>query len=647
MSGIDFERALNREQFAAVTGPDGPVLVLAAAGTGKTRTLVYRVAYLVGKGIAPDRILLLTFTNRASGEMLERARNLVGPHVAEVWGGTFHHMANRILRRYAPAIGYENDYTILDRDDSLKLVADGVRDLGLQSKTFPKPNVLLHLFSAATNTETPLDTYLEEHFTEVDVAAGDIVKVHRAYEAKKRKLQAMDFDDMLVNGLRLFRERADVLGHYQEQFMHVLVDEYQDTNTIQAQLVDRLVGGHGNVMVVGDDFQSIYSWRGADFRNIMSFTDRYPKAVMFKLETNYRSVPEILAVANACIAGNPDQYQKTLRSTRERRRRPRVIMLRDGDAQARYVIEHVRMLRRDGYKLSDIAVLYRAHYHSMELQMELAREGVAFTITSGMRFFEQAHIKDTCGVLRLLENPGDEIAFLRLMGLLPGVGERTAAKLWDKLGGKFDAADAAQRDLLRGALPRAAGPAWHKIEPVLTAYRDEKLQDDGGEVIYRFVQAFYREYAELTFENADRRLDDIQELILYTAKFENVETFLSDVALITNLDAEYENVEGSEEETLRLSTVHQAKGLEWSAVVLLWVTENMFPLARTMNESSAGEAEERRLFYVAITRAKDDLCLCVPEVRRTRDGGVQYLAPSRFLTEIPRGLVEEVRAGFI
>jgi len=644
---IDFKKSLNEEQLAAVLAPDGPLLVLAAAGTGKTRTLVYRVAHLVERGISPDRILLLTFTNRAANEMLERARQLVGPGISGVWGGTFHHMANRILRRHAPHVGFAHDFTILDRDDSKTLVSNCVKDLNLKSKEFPKPDVLLGLFSSAANTESSVAKTAETRFRDGDVDIDAVVRVYNAYEAGKRKLGALDFDDLLINCLKLFREKADVLGSYQTQFLHVLVDEYQDTNIIQAEMVDKVATKNRNVLVVGDDFQSIYSWRGADYRNIMSFPKRYGDARIYKLETNYRSVPEILEVANACIAGNPEQYQKTLRATRKAHRKPTVLRMRDGSEQARCIVEQLRTLSRSGTRMSDIAILYRAHYHAMELQLELTRERIPYAITSGVRFFEQAHIKDVCSILRVLENEKDEMAFTRLLGFLPGLGPKTAQKMWNELGGRFNANDAVQRTKLRSMMRAGSREAWNAIEPILAAYREEHLDEDGGEVIHRFVEAFYERHAANVFEDDERRLDDIRELILYTSDFETVQGFLSDIALLTNLDAEVENLKTDEKDAVRLSTVHQAKGLEWPVVIILWMSEGMFPSARSLEESESGEAEERRLFYVAVTRAKDELCLCVPEVRRTRDGGVMYYATSRFIEEIPRELVKEVRAGFI
>lgn len=647
MQGIDFKNELNDEQFAAVTAPDGPLLVLAAAGTGKTRTLVYRVAYLVEKGVSPDRILLLTFTNRAANEMLDRARILVGPGISGVWGGTFHHMSNRILRRYATMLGFNHDFTILDRDDSKTLVSNCVKELDLSSKEFPKSDILLGIFSSGANTATSVQKVVEARFKDGDVDPESVARVHAGYEGRKQKLGAMDFDDLLINCLKLFREKPEVLARYQEQFMHVLVDEYQDTNAIQAEMIDKLAAKNRNVLVVGDDFQCIYSWRGADFKNIMSFPKRYPDAMVYKLETNYRSVPEILEVANACIAGNPEQFQKTLKAARTAHRKPTIMRMRDGGEQARCVINQIRTMCRDGHKMSDISILYRAHFHAMELQMELTRERIPYNITSGMRFFEQAHIKDVCCLLRVLENPIDEISFSRLLGFLPGVGVKTAQKIWNAVGGRFDAKDPAQRAKVKSMIKAGARESWSAIEPIIAAYREDHLDEDGGEAIFRFVEAFYGKHAANVFDDADRRLDDIKELILYTSRFENVQSFLSDIALLTNLDAEAENMTGGEVDAVRLSTVHQAKGLEWPVVIILWMSEGMFPSSRSLEESAAGEAEERRLFYVAVTRAKDELCMCVPELRRTRDGGVMYYLPSRFIDEIPRELIKDVRMGFI
>ncbi len=649
MRDIDFEHELNAEQYAAATAPDGALLILAAAGTGKTRTLVYRVAYLVRHGVPSERILLLTFTNRAAREMLERVGQLLGQTSGVSWSGTFHHIANRMLRRYAHLLGYRSDYTILDRDDARSLVGACVKELKLHAKEFPKKEVLLALAGKAANMQRTFDDVAAEHFGDADVDLDGVVRVLARYSERKRGLDAMDFDDLLVRCLDLFNGHPTVAEHWRHHFRHVLVDEYQDTNTIQAQLVDCLSGQHGNLFVVGDDFQSIYGWRGADYRNIVYFRDRHPDAIMYKLETNYRSVPEVLAVANMTVAlsGHPEEFKRTLRATRKPCRRPRIARLRDGQHQARYVVGLMAELRREGYRPSDMAILYRAHFHAMELQMELARAHVPHVITSGIRFFEQTHVKDVLAFLRTLQCPEDELAFCRLLTLLPGVGERTAVKLWAKLGGRFDSRKPEARRTLTEALRPQARERWQLLAPVIEAYHGEQLASAPGEVIDRFLDRFYAQYAVDTFENADTRVDDIHELVLNAARVGGMDEFLSDVALLTNLDAEADRLSEERRDVVRLSSVHQAKGLEWPVVILLWMTEGMFPSGRTMGESEDGEAEERRLFYVAATRAKDELIMCVPEVRHMRDGGIYYCTPSRFVNELPPTLVDSRKIPFL
>jgi DNA helicase-2/ATP-dependent DNA helicase PcrA len=637
---IEYHKLLNPEQLAAATAGDGPLLVLAAAGTGKTRTLVYRVAYLVEQGLRPDSLLLLTFTNRAAREMIDRAEEVVGNLTGGIWSGTFHHVCNRFLRRSADRIGFKHDFVILDRDDAGSMVDECVKSLRLKRKEFPKRDVLLGIFSQAANRAAAVSDLIEGAFKELDVDPMDIVRVHQAYEARKHDLGAMDFDDLLVNGLRLLREHEDLCRQYQERFLHILVDEYQDTNLLQAQLVDLLGVGRRNVMVVGDDFQCIYGWRGADFRNIMEFPKRYPGCRIVKLERNYRSVPEILDVANACIAGNPDQFQKTLRPTRPARGKPRAILLRDGDEQAKTVVRLLRRHLEEGFKLRQIAVLYRAHFHSIELQMELARAGIPYTITSGVGVFEQAHVKDVLAFLRVCAHPRDRVAFERLLGMLYGVGPKAIEGYWARLGGVFDSRDARQREALRGMMKPSARADWEIVDRLLAEYHAENLSVNGGEIVNRFFDRFLHAYLQRAYENAEKRADDIQELSVQILQSPDVPAFLSEVALLTNVDHQYARQTRDSDDRLQLSTVHQAKGLEWPVVFVIWVAEGMFPSGRTLGEAG-DDAEERRLFYVAVTRAKDELCLCAPEMRRTREGGVFFCKPSRFIKELPKGLLRE------
>jgi DNA helicase-2/ATP-dependent DNA helicase PcrA len=638
MTHEDFQKDLNAEQYAAVSAPDGPVLVIAAAGTGKTRTLTYRVAWLVRKGVEPQRILLLTFTNRAAREMLDRAVRLVGDSVSGIWGGTFHHMANRILRRHADQLGYRPDYTILDQDDARSLVRECMEAVG-EKPHIPKPEVLQSVFSLAANRSVSVEDVALERFGEHGrVSLPDILAVYAAYTARKRELNAMDFDDLLVNALTLFREHPDVQEYYQQHFEYVLVDEYQDTNSLQSDWVDLLAGRKRNLFVVGDDFQSIYSWRGADFQNILSFPKRYPDARVYMLETNYRSVPGILDVANACIAGNPEQFQKKLRPVREGEEKPQLFVVPSADSQTQLILRAVQEFLQQGYTMKDIVVLYRAHYHAMELQLALTRERVPFVITSGMRFFEQAHVKDACSLLRLWVNPADELAFLRLLALLPKVGVRTAAQLWANLGKHCNLRDADVLKRVQKALPGLARDDWTRITAALPQNEEETPKLRAGDMIVRFVNKFYDEFLVENYENYDRRREDLIALADYAGRYDSSEEFLNEMALLTNLDAEIEDLQAADNDVLRLSTVHQAKGLEWKVVFLLWMVDGMFPSSRSLAEQ--GEGEERRLFYVAVTRARDHLVLCMPSQRTTRDGGAMPCLPSRFINELPAGLLK-------
>ena len=613
---MNFKEELNEEQYAAVTAPDGPALVIAAAGTGKTRTLVYRLAWLVKEhGLDPRHMLLLTFTNKAAREMLERAEQLIGRPFKTSYSGTFHSFANRILRSHAPLIGFGRDFTILDSDDSKKLLRSCADELKMDKKHFPKPQVLQSIFGVISGQMGDLADGVHERFEHTEVDPDDVIRVHDMYQKRKKEQNAMDFDDLLLHALKLLEKDEKVLRFYQDEFQYILVDEYQDTNAIQARMVELLAKVHQNIMVVGDDFQSIYSWRGADFRNFLDFERHYPGTRTFKLQINYRSTPEILEVANAAIAGNPEQFQKELQAVREEGATPVLAGLRDGGAQARYIIGKAQELNREGVAFSNMCVLYRAHFHAMELQMELARASMPYVVTSGVRFFEQAHVKDVCSVLRILVNPGDEMAFTRLLELFPKVGKKTSLKIFRGLGGRVNLQRKEVCMQVEAALPAAARASWQLIEPVFLAYREENLDADPGEIIYRFNKAFYNEFMIENFDNSKYRAEDLDGLIDFTTKFESTEAFLSEIALLSNLDAEPgAPAEAEPADAFRLSTIHQAKGLEYKVIFVLFLSEGVFPSTKALEDST--DSEERRLFYVAVTRAEDHLFLCSPEVRR-------------------------------
>jgi DNA helicase-2/ATP-dependent DNA helicase PcrA len=639
MKKLDLDKELNSEQKNAVQAPDGPVLVIAAAGTGKTRTLTYRVAHLIERGIPANRILLLTFTNRAAGEMMERARMLVGSKVSGLWGGTFHSVANRILRQHGNLLGYKPDYIIFDQDDAQRIIKNCSDELNLSSKHFPKPNVLQSLFSLALNKGIPVEDLATSRFACHDINIDDIMKVYTMFGTRKKEINGMDFDDLLTNVLLLFQEHEALCSHYQEHFRHVLVDEYQDTNAIQGAWVDMLAGRHQNLLVVGDDFQSIYSWRGANFRNIITFPERYPDAQVFKLETNYRSTPDILEIANKCIEGNPEQFQKVLRAMRKPHLMPKLINMRNGYEQASYIINKIHRLRETGYKFGDIAILYRSHFHAMELQMELNRSRINYSITSGIRFFEQAHIKDVCAIARITGNAADELSFRRILGFLPGVGPKTAAKIWIRLGRRCDPWDPDHLTLIRKMLPKKAEDKWARIQRTFDKTVRTEVEKHPVSLMEIFIREFYDGFAVETFDNYNRRSEDLEGMLEFASRYKSLQEFLHEMALQSNLDQEADKNQLNADDVVRLTTIHQAKGLEFPVVFILWLVDGMFPSTLSMDEPG-GEAEERRLFYVATTRAKDDLFLCSPQMRRMRDGQLNYCMPSRFITELPESLLQ-------
>jgi DNA helicase-2/ATP-dependent DNA helicase PcrA len=661
---IDYARELNPQQLAAVTAPPGPALVIAGAGSGKTRTLTYRVAYLLEQGVPADRILLLTFTNKAAGEMMRRVADLLGRQLPSLWGGTFHSIGARILRSHADLLGYRRDFTILDRDDAKDLIKTCIAEAGIETKGthFPKPEVLCEIFSLAVNTHKTTGEILEEQYDYFEQFTAQITDLQKRYTARKRATNAMDFDDLLALWLRLLQEHADVCEHYQRRFQFILVDEYQDTNQLQSDLIDLLAGRHHNVTVVGDDAQSIYAWRGANFQNIFKFPKRYPDAKVFKIETNYRSTPEILKVANAAIAANRDQFTKILTPARKSGLKPALVTCADAAQQAAFIAQRVAELPEEGVNLNQVAVLYRSHFHALELQLELTKRHIPFSITSGIRFFEQAHIKDATSYLKLVANPQDELAFKRIALLLPGIGAKGA----DKLGkifhsrsrgnetpissfnqksepphvGSYKIAPALQS--CSNSVPAKAASAWKQFVETISQLEDETVRQSAAKMLRLVMDAGYDDYLKENYANYRNRLEDLEQLAVFAYQFGSVEDFLTQLALLTNVEAEDGDAANRDAEQIRLSTIHQAKGLEFDVVFVIMLCDGLFPSARSM-ENDEGEEEERRLFYVAITRAKNELYLSHPLMRAGygSTGMDAMQQPSRFLSEIPRDLLNE------
>lgn len=688
-SGIDYAAELNEEQYAAVTAEPGPALVLAGAGSGKTRTLTYRVVYLRDQRIPHWQILLLTFTNKAAREMLHRVEQLTGGGFPAEWGGTFHSIGARVLRRYGAAVGLAPSFTILDEDDAEGLFAQLVKDKDksyVKVKDNPTPKVLHGLVSYARNTRRPVESVVAERFPYLPGIVEPVGRFARAYQEAKLARQVCDYDDLLELWLELLKKDDAVRTRLQQQFKHVLVDEYQDTNLLQSEIVDLIASDH-QLMAVGDDAQCIYTWRGANFENIASFPKRHPGTRIFKIQVNYRSTPPILRFANEVLRSHAAAhagYEKELLANRNGSIKPYVVPCADTVAQARFIVDRLQGLYDEGRSLGDVCVLYRAHYQAMDLQMELSKLRVPFTITSGIRFFEQAHIRDFTAILRFLVNPGDVSAFERFVGLLPKVGPRTAQKLHKAATALaeanrahnitlapateaprgtprqaelslFDwaaAPTATQRDgaatrrlpdhpaavlieePVAGKVPEAALEHWDQMAFSLREGVQAMTPADGriaapADIVRVLVEGWYGDYLRTAYETHESRREDLDALINFAANYDSLSEMLAQLVLLSS-----ETTEGRVDDSqpkMRLSTIHQAKGLEFPVVFVIGCTDGGLPLQRAIEDGDIDE--ERRLFYVAVTRAEDELYLCYPQLQRTK-GSLMRTDPSIFLQEI-------------
>jgi DNA helicase-2/ATP-dependent DNA helicase PcrA len=644
---IDFRAQLNDEQFNAVTAQPGPLLVLAGAGSGKTRTLTYRVAYLLSQGVRPGEILLLTFTNKAAKEMLHRVQDLTGVEPARFWGGTFHSIGHRALRTHGETIGLSRTFTILDADESETLLRDAVEETDkafFKDKTHPRPGPLHEILSLARNTQGSLAETVTRYFPQHEGLTERLPLFAKKYAEKKRTTNVVDYDDLLEFWLELLRKSPDTASYFQHRFQHVLVDEYQDTNTLQSQIVD-LVGGHHRVMAVGDDAQCIYSWRGANFENILTFPDRHPGTQIHRIETNYRSTPQILALANGVLLAQPKgrHFDKELRPARANSEKPYFVQSMDGREQAQFIVQRIRGLLDEGCSLKDIGILYRAHFQALDIQLELSRLQIPYQITSGVRFFEQAHIRDLVALLRFIYNPSDTMAWQRVAILLPKVGDKNAQKIYSAA---LDHArllqknfiDALETDDVKSKVPKDAKEEWPRFVASLQQISDTMRSMKPHNAVDVAIEGWYGDYLKGAYANYVSRLDDLKSLVGFASRFEDMQEMLAQIMLL-NSETSNRSVD-PEADSLRLTTVHQAKGLEYAVVFLISLADGMFPLRRAIE---AGDVEEeRRLFYVAVTRARDELYLCFPKVN-TKGGPAMLLTPSRFLQELSPDLYQPLK----
>lgn len=637
--------ALNAAQAAAASHGDTPLLIVAGAGTGKTRTLIHRVAHLIKRGVPAGRILLLTFTRRSAQEMLDRCQALVGPASHQVQGGTFHGVAHRLLRRFGPAAGLPADFTILDSADAVDLMGLSRSALGYGAPKagaprFPRAESLQAIYSRQVNTGHPVEDILAELWPHFVAWTGDIERVFADYVHRKGERNLLDYDDLLLSWALLLEHDPAIAEQIRALHDHVLVDEYQDTNPLQSRIL-RALCPHGRITVVGDDAQSIYAFRGATIRNILDFPRQFPGTEIVTLEQNYRSVPPILETSNAVISRATERFTKNLWSDRAGGEAPWLVTVRDEHDQTMFVVERILELHEEGIPLAQMAVLFRAGYLSADLEIELANRRIPYEKWGGLKFLEAAHVKDVIAFLRVLENPRDELSWYRLLRLLPGVGDATARGAIDAL-------------VQHGWQPMALGSiqvSARARDPLraMAALLDG-LQGSGttgpGETI-QIVRQLYDPLLRATYDDAPARLADLDQLETIAAGYDDRRSLLDALALEPPSNTQDLAVGGSgETDALILSTAHSAKGKEWDVVFVIHASDGVFPMARAAGDEAQVE-EERRLLYVALTRARDQLVVTYPlHSYSTRTGAdFAYGQLSRFLDPGVRATMQRVTVG--
>jgi DNA helicase-2/ATP-dependent DNA helicase PcrA len=638
---IDYRGELNPAQYEAVAATDGPILVVAGAGTGKTRTLVYRVAHLVESGVDPAQILLLTFTRKAAGEMLRRASLLLDGRCDRVAGGTFHSFANTTLRRYGRVLGLESNFTILDRGDSEDVINLLRANLGLdkKDKRFPRKQAIAEMYSMAINKSVPLPQLIEDAYTHLLDHLPQLVELHERYVAYKAERQLLDYDDLLVKLRDLLLNHPETQERLSRIYRYIMVDEYQDTNALQAEIVRRLASEHTNVMAVGDDAQSIYSFRGANFRNIMDFPTLFPGTRIIALEENYRSTQPVLDLTNAIIAPAPERYTKNLFTAKTQGTHPVLVAAETEQFQSRFVCQRILELREEGVPLTDIAVLFRSSFHSFDLELELTRHDIPFVKRGGFKFMETAHIKDALAHLRVVVNPRDAISWHRILLLLEGIGPKASDEIIRWIVGDGTPAERLERFPRRAFSTELQGLAGllrrlHQPDATPEAQVDEVL---------RYYEPILKRVHR---EDYPKRRKDLEQFATIAARYRELGVLLTDMALEPPTDSVGDVLAADlDEGLLTLSTIHSAKGLEWHTVFIIWAADGKFPSVYSLHDDEI--EEERRLMYVAATRAKEELYITYPINIFDRGLGMVMGKPSRFIEDIapellrPLTLVEQ------
>ena len=631
---IQYENLLNEAQLEAVLFDEGSALIVAGAGTGKTRTLVYRVARLVESGVDPTQILLLTFTRRAASEMLRRASQILDERCQRVEGGTFHHYCSKILHRYAEKIGYPEQFTIIDAGDAMDTV-DLVRsqvDIPTQKKRFPKKSTLYNIFSTSVNKQMTVRDVVEEQYPQFVNYTEIIELLADKYAAYKEQNFVMDFDDLLVKTRDLLRDQPEVRKKVAAQHKHVLVDEYQDTNALQAELTQLFSSVHNNVMAVGDDAQSIYSFRGADHKNMMRYTELFQDTKIIKLEENYRSTQRILDVANRVLKQAGEKFEKELYTVKEEGDMPGLVKAANMNDQSRFLTQMILNLREQGHELNEIACLFRNGRDSFDLEVMLNKKNIPYIKYGGQKFTEAAHVKDVLAHLRVLVNPKDTISWNRVLMLIDGIGPKTAEDLfsWAQTGGNPYRPDQS---------PNASDKYLAQLKALGNLFSELKKLDGSVTEQLQAVVDYYEKFCKKRFDDHPKRMKDLETFVDISGTYKSLEKMIEEIALdpieATAIDTETTE---KDEPPLILSTIHSAKGLEWHTVFLIQCLDGILPSGYAIEDEEQMD-EEIRLLYVAVTRAKEQLFITYPALFQSRYGDY-FTNPSRFIEDIEKDYLE-------
>ncbi len=636
---ISYKIALNAGQLEAVNFNDGSLLVIAGAGSGKTRTLTYRVARLVEEGISPSAILLLTFTRRAAGEMIDRATALLDNRCKKVSGGTFHSFANTVLRKYASSVGYDNRYTIIDRVDSeglISMLRKETAPASLSNNAFPNKKTLANIFSKSVNKVLPVEDVVMNDFPHFSMDLDTIIDLSLKYQRQKAQHNFFDYDDLLIKLKELLEKHPDTREQISSSYRYIMVDEYQDTNKIQAEIVNLLSYINKNIMVVGDDSQSIYAFRGANFKNIMKFPQDFPGTKIIRLEENYRSIQPILDVTNAIIDRAAEKYSKKLFTKRPGSSKPVLVTADSENSQSLFIVEKIESLRKAGVPLNKIAVLIRAGFHSFDLEIELGLEGIPFIKVGGFKFMESAHIKDLLAHLRIFANPLDRISWYRILLLLDKVGPKTAQAIYEDMAHE----KIGYAGLFNVKFKPGQAMGLERLKEFFA------LIDTATMSVLQLGAAALQYYTPILkhkYDDHPKRIRDLEHLLTIMERYNDLEHFLTDMALEPpNTSSAKKNLftDTADDDRLTISTVHSAKGLEWHTVFVIWALDGRFPSIHSLNDEEELE-EERRLMYVAATRARENLFFTYPAEIYDKISRMFLTRPSRFIDILPDDLLEK------